>query len=128
MCQDKIILHRLQENIPVWGSNIPLLPSFHASPPNREGTLLSLKLIEWIECLWNSLSCCMKRVNIYYGIVGNRGLPWFMFFCFFGYENFLNLIFGPSFRQPARKVSSGGNLFEKQGFICYRPVNMIQQN
>ena len=21
-----------------------------------------------------------------------------------------------------------GNLFKKQGFICYRPVNMIQQN
>ena len=31
----------------------------------------------------------------------------FIFFCFFGYENFRNLIFGPSFRQPARKASSG---------------------
>ena len=30
-----------------------------------------------------------------------------MFFCFFGNENFRNLIFGPSFRQPARKASSG---------------------
>ena len=29
------------------------------------------------------------------------------FFCFFGYENFRYLIFGPSFRQPARKASSG---------------------
>ena len=30
-----------------------------------------------------------------------------MFFCFFGYENFRNLILGPRFRQPARKASSG---------------------
>ena len=38
------------------------------------------------------------------------------------------LIFGPSFRKPARKVSSGEIYLKKQVFICYRPVNMIQQN
>ena len=36
------------------------------------------------------------------------------------------LFFGPSFRKPAGKASSGEIYLKKQGFIYYRPVNMIQ--
>ena len=36
-------------------------------------------------------------------------------FLLFGYENFRNLIFGPSFRQPARKASSGWQVGESLG-------------
>ena len=35
----------------------------------------------------------------YYYIVGNRELPWFMFFAFFGYGNFRNIIFWPKLSQ-----------------------------
>ena len=50
------------------------------------------------------------------------------FFCFFGYENFRNFIFWPKLTPTCTESVVRGNLFEKQGFICYRPVNMIQQN
>ena len=61
-------------------------------------------------------------------IVGNRGLPCFMFFAFLVKKTFGILFFCPSYRKPARESDVRGNLFEKQRFICYRPVNMIQQN
>ena len=60
--------------------------------------------------------------------VGNRGLPWFMFLLFLVKKTSGILFFGPSFRKPARKASSGEIYLKKQGFICFRPVNMIQQN
>ena len=44
------------------------------------------------QVIKGSSSCIYKHIGL---------------FCFFGYENFRNLIFGPSFRQPARKASSG---------------------
>ena len=46
----------------------------------------------------------------------------------FGYENFRNFIFWPKLSPTCTESVVRGNLFEKQGFICYRPVNMIQQN
>ena len=40
-------------------------------------------------------------------VVGNRGLPWFIFLAFLVKKTSGLLIFGPSFRKPARKASSG---------------------
>ena len=40
-------------------------------------------------------------------VVGNRGLPWFMFFAFLVKKTSGILFFGPSFRKPARKASLG---------------------
>ena len=37
-------------------------------------------------------------------------------------------IFWPKLSQTYTESVVRGNFFEKQGFICYRPVNMIQQN
>ena len=52
--------------------------------------------------------CYVIYIYIYIYIVGNRGLPWFMFFAFLVMKTCRILFFGPSFRQPARKASSGG--------------------
>ena len=62
--------------------------------------------------------------HIYY----NKDRRVFIYFLLFGYENFRNFIFWPKLSPTCTESVVRGNLFEKQGFICYRPVNMIQQN
>ena len=50
------------------------------------------------------------------------------FFCFFGYENFRNFIFWPKLSPTCTESVVRGNLFEKQGFIYYRPVGVHPKN
>ena len=56
---------------------------------------------------------------IYIYVVGNRGLPWFMFFAFLVMKTSGILFFGPSFRQPARKASSGEIYLKKKYIYMY---------
>ena len=47
-------------------------------------------------------------------IVENRGLPCFMFFALLVKKTSGILFFGPSFRKPARKASSGEIYFKNK--------------
>ena len=99
-----------------WSTNTAFLDASQTMPDTRKsfffnslkmrsgGTLLRFPNRSDVQEFKHVLVCAMHFSNY---IVGNRGLPWFMFFAFLVMKTSGILFFGPSFRQPARKASSG---------------------
>ena len=66
----------------------------------------------------------VHKLYILYIIYGRISYEHIYIFFFLVRKTF----FLPKLSQTCKESVVRGNLFEEQGFICYRPVNMMQQN